>query len=123
MNRTPCLPGLFSDAPVAPPAVTMAPAAIEARREGHAAQRGPRRPTRSMLLYRDALRAIQPATDHDVAARAGLPLASVNARRADWLALDPTCIEAVDRVKSAHASRARWQIRPASIADTGEVDA
>jgi hypothetical protein len=128
----PCIPGLFSDREtsdwcaqdaVAPSSVTMAPAAIQSRRSGRARHTGQRQPTRSMLAYRDALRACQPATDHRVTACGGLALSAVNGRRNDWLALDPTCIDAVDRVQSEgyHVTRTRWRIRPGSIADTAEA--
>lgn len=120
---TPVLPGMF-DAPLAPSSATMAPAAVQARRSGRATQTGQRQPTRSMLAYRDALRRVQPATDHAVAEAAGLPLASVNGRRNDWLAMDPVCIDAVDRVPALWngiGSRTRWRIRPGSMADTAEA--
>jgi hypothetical protein len=54
--------------PVAPARVRMAPAAIEARRSGRKATKGVTKPSAPMLVYRDALRAIQPATDHEVSA-------------------------------------------------------
>ena len=115
--------------PIAPTRVRMAPSAIEARRSGRAGQRVITTPSAPMLVYRDALRAIQPATDHAVSAylrqRERVPadsarwgLSSINGRRNDWLALDPTCIEAQDRVKAGGATRARWVIRRGSIADT-----
>lgn len=115
--------------PVAPASVRMAPSAIEARRSGRAGKRVITTPSAPMLVYRDALRAIQPATDHEVSAylrqREGVltessrwALSSINGRRGDWLSLDPTCIEARDRVKAGGATRARWIIRRGSIADT-----
>ena len=115
--------------PVAPARVRMAPSAIEARRSGRAGTRVITKPSAPMLVYRDALRAIQPATDHEVSAYLrrleGLPadsarwgLSSCNGRRGDWLALDLECIVAVDRVKVGGATRARWQIVRGRIADT-----
>jgi len=116
------------DAPVAPQAVRMAPSARQARRSGHRPHKGVTTPSAPMLVYRDALRAIQPATDHEVSAylrrQEGVPaesarwgLSSVNGRRGDWVTLDPTCIEAIDRVKAGGATRTRWAIRRLSIAD------
>lgn len=115
--------------PTAPARVRMAPSAIEARRSGRAGKRVITTPSAPMLVYRDALRVCQPASDHHVSdylrRLEGVPadsarwgLSSMCGRRNDWLALDPECIEAHDRVKAGGATRARWVIRRGSIADT-----
>ncbi|MGE0363028.1 MAG: hypothetical protein AB7R67_20105 [Vicinamibacterales bacterium] len=110
----------------------MAPAAVESRRSGRTATRGPGVPGDGMLVYRDALRRIQPATDHQVSAfvRTALGLdgrdhvawglSSINGRRNDWTDLEPDCIQAVGKVRppGGRASRTLWQIRPGSLADT-----
>lgn len=129
----PAAPAPVATPPAAAPVRTrMAPEAVAARRSGRRATRGPSQPGEGMLVYRDALRRLQPATDHQVSAyvRTALGLdgrdhvawglSSVNGRRNDWLELQPDCIQAAGRVRTpgARASRTLWQIRPGSLADT-----
>lgn len=134
---TPTFPGFFTDetavVAVAPPAVRMAPAAIQARRA--TAPRVVAQPTDGMRAYRDGLLAIEPATDHAVSAhlrqRHGITnpedmrfgLTTMNGRRNDWLELDPTCIEAVGRVKVGRAWRTQWRVRRGSVADPRRLGA
>lgn len=83
MNRAPCLPGLFSDAPVAPPSVTVSPVVRAARASGRqrAAVKGI---TKRMAEYRLIVRDEGPISDHDAMGYLQVPLASVNAARGDW---------------------------------------
>jgi hypothetical protein len=120
------------DRPLVDQLTRMAPAAIQARRSGRTATRSVTHPSDAMRVYRDTLRALQPATDHQVSAAirealglgsrddAAFGLSSVNGRRNDWLDLQADCIEAVDRVKApgARTSRTRWRIKAGSLADT-----
>jgi hypothetical protein len=118
-------------APVAPSRARMAPIAREMRRAGREPHARVAPPGDGMLVYRDMLRRIQPATDHQVssAIRVALDLdgrdhvawclSSVNGRRNDWLELDPTCIEAVGKLKvPGSRGRTLWRIKAGSIADT-----
>lgn len=98
----------FFDAPIAPPSVTVSPAAIQARRSGR--QRAQACITESMAAYRDALIQHGPCTDQQLVECSGLPLSSINARRNDLLAYRPGCIVAVDRVRQDwQHGRATWR--------------
>lgn len=102
----------FTTAPRAQQAVTMAPSARESRRSGLRAAR--EKGTPQMLAYREALIAIGPATDHDVARKLGWMLSVVNGRRNDWLDMTPGCIGARGRVQVTHpdgtkTSRTLWE--------------
>ena len=128
----PLVPPTAQEHPVAPPRAVMEPAAVESRRSGRQVTRGPGTPGDGWFVYRDALRIIQPATDHQVSAYVrtmlGLDgrdhiawgLSSINGRRNDWCDFDPGCIQAAGKVRppGGRASRTLWQIRPGSKADT-----
>lgn len=104
---TPCLPGMFSDAPIAPQRVTVAPVVREARKSGRASVAvGP-----TMLAYRDMLIRLGPATDAKVAECLGWGVSSCCGRRGDWNATVPKdrpLVVAVDRVKVGKATQCRW---------------
>lgn len=104
----PCLPGLFDDGAPAPQRVTVAPVVREARASGRRAGAiGP-----AMAAYRDALIALAPATDAQVAAHLGWGVSSCCGRRGDWNATAPAdrpLVVAVRRVKVAKATQTQWQ--------------
>lgn len=107
MTHHPTLLGLFSDEP--PQSVTMAPSAIEARRSGLRVARA-KAPTQ-LREYLACLKAIGPASDHKVARVLGLPVSTVNARRADA----GSQVEAWGRVQVTHpdgkrSSRTLWRV-------------
>lgn len=116
------------DEELAPTSLTMAPTAVQARRQSRPAPSGI---TEAMRDYAAALQRIEPATDHEVSAllrrelgitdplNARWSLTTINARRNDWLKLDPICIEAVGRERAGRAWRTRWRVRPLSVADRG----
>jgi len=99
----------FTAAPVAPQRVTMAPTAIEARRSGLRAAR--EKMPAQLREYLTCLRAIGPASDHEVARVLGLPVSTVNARRADA----GRQVEAHGRIMVTHpdgkrSSRTLWKL-------------
>lgn len=84
------------------------PSAVQARRYGHriGREKGPT----LRALYVALLKADpEGLTDHQAALVLGVLSTTVGARRKELMHADPTCIEAVGRVKAGAASRTRWK--------------
>lgn len=96
----------------APTPVLITPTAREARKSGLRVARA-KAPTQ-MLEYIAALKQCGPASDHEIARVLGLPIATVNGRRADASQAYPGRIVVDGRVQVTHAdgkrsSRTLWK--------------
>lgn len=101
----------FTAAQVAPQRITMEPAAIQSRRSGLRAARA--KATPQMHEYKACLKAIGPASDQEISRVLGWPIATTNARRGDWLEMQPGCIGTRGRMQITHpdgrkTSRTLW---------------
>lgn len=88
-------------------ALFSSPSAVQARRSGHRV--GQRMGETLRARYVAFLQAHGPCSDHEAAAVLGVLSTTVGARRKELMDADPTCIEAVGRVKAGAASRTRWR--------------
>ena len=107
----PCLPGLFSDPePMEAYAPLDEPAIARSSGRRRAAEMGATLRER----YRDLLIAEGPLTDHAAGERLGVLSTTAGARRLEWMAEVPGCIEADGRVRQSFAqgrgvSRTAWR--------------